>query len=141
MVLSSFLFSSNLYLCKSMKYPIVLLFITALFLQSFSRTLVMADYLVNLEAYKEKCINKVRPKLNCNGKCQLYKKINQQDQNKDMQAPVYNQADFVLSSKTYFPSLHLHTVEQNRSFPLFAGQFVASNYIDAIFHPPGLLIA
>ena len=86
-------------------------------------------------------INKVRPKLNCNGKCQLYKKINQQDQNKDMQAPVYNQADFVLSSKTFFPSLHLHTVEQNSSFPLFAGQFVASNYIDAIFHPPGLLIA
>lgn len=141
MLLSSFLFTSNLYLCKSMKYPIVLLFITALFLQSFSRTLVMADYLVNLEAYKEKCINKVRPKLNCNGKCQLYKKINQQDQNKDLQAPIYNQTDFVLSSKTFFPSLLLHAVEQNRSFPLYACQFEASNFIDSIFHPPGLLIA
>ena len=124
-----------------MKYPIVILFLAALFAQSFSRSLVLADYMVNLEAYKEKCINKAKPKLNCNGKCQMYKKINQQDQSSEAEAPKLNQSEFVLSSKTYFPELQIALNASSVANHTIYKDVFTSNFIGSIFHPPGVLNA
>jgi hypothetical protein len=56
--------------------------------------------MVNLEAYKKACVNKAKPMMHCNGKCQMLKKLKKQegDNGTSAPAPKYNQPDFVLSS-------------------------------------------
>jgi hypothetical protein len=50
----------------------------------------MADYLVNMESYKKACINKARPKMHCNGKCQMLKNLKKQEENDGATDPTSN---------------------------------------------------
>ena len=75
------------YLCIDLKYTFVIILITALMAQTFSRSIAMADYMVNLETYKKNCVNKAKPMLNCNGKCQMLKKIKKQQGDSGTGAP------------------------------------------------------
>ena len=98
----------------------------------------MADYMVNLEAYKKSCINKAKPKLNCNGKCQMLKKMKTQQSETDTNepAPKFNQLEVVLSSKSFFPSIQVASTTNISTFYTYNDDF-SSNYIGTIFHPPG----
>jgi hypothetical protein len=66
--------------------------ITAIFLlvafvaQSFSNAVIIFDYYANTTFYAKDCINKARPMLHCNGKCQMMKKL-QQEEKKEQQYP------------------------------------------------------
>ena len=126
------------YLCGDLKYTLVILLFTALIAQTFSRSLAMADYMVNLEAYKKSCINKARPKLNCNGKCQMLKKMKTQQGETETSAPApkFNQLEVVLSSKSFFPSIQVVSTTNISTFYTYNDDF-SSNYLGAIFHPPG----
>jgi hypothetical protein len=97
----------------------------------------MADYMVNLEAYKKACVNKAKPMMHCNGKCQMLKKMKKQegDNGASLPVPKFNQSDLVLSSKTFFPSVYFfkvinRTIFFNYSSPLF------SHYLSSFFRPP-----
>ena len=120
-----------------MKYTLVILLFTALIAQTFSRSLAMADYMVNLEAYKKSCINKAKPKLNCNGKCQMLKKMKTQQGETETNAPApkFNQIEVVLSSKSFFPSLNIISTHDITTFYTYDDDF-SSNYLGSIFHPP-----
>lgn len=98
----------------------------------------MADYMVNLEAYKKACVNKAKPMLHCNGKCQMLKKMKKQEGNADSNAPVpkFNQSEVVLSSKSFFPSIRFIATNNNFTFFTYSDNF-SSNYLGSIFHPPG----
>jgi hypothetical protein len=106
--------------------------------QTFSRSIAMADYMVNLEAYKKACINKAKPKLQCNGKCQMLKKVKKQEGDSEASAPVlkFNQLEVVLSSKSFFPILTIIATNNAASYYTYTDDF-SSNYLGAIFHPPG----
>lgn len=122
-----------------MKYTFVILLLTALMAQTFSRSIAMADYMVNLEAYKKACINKAKPKLQCNGKCQMLKKVKKQEGDSEASAPVLkklNQLEVVLSSKSFFPILTIIATNNASSYYTYTDDF-SSNYLGAIFHPPG----
>jgi hypothetical protein len=121
-----------------LKYAITILLLTALIAQTFSRSLAMADYMVNLEAYKKSCINKARPKLNCNGKCQMLKKMKTQQGETEANAPApkFNQLEVVLSSKSFFPSMQFVSTTNSSTYFTYNDDF-SSNYLGAIFHPPG----
>ena len=121
-----------------MKYAITILLLTALIAQTFSRSLAMADYMVNLEAYKKSCINKAKPKLNCNGKCQMLKKMKKQEGGNETSAPApkFNQLEVVLSSKSFFPSMQFVSTTNGSIYFTYNDDF-SSNYLGAIFHPPG----
>lgn len=121
-----------------MKYTITILLLTALLAQTFSRSLAMADYLVNLEAYKKACVNKSKPMMHCNGKCQMLKKMKKQEGNNGTSAPVpkFNETELVLSSKSFFPSLYFNSINNITSFYTYNEDF-SSSYIGTIFHPPG----
>jgi hypothetical protein len=129
------------YLYGDLKYAITILLFTALLAQTFSRSLAMADYMVNLEAYKKSCVNKAKPKLQCNGKCQMLKKIKKQEGNNEtnMPAPKFNQPELVLSSKSFFPSIDKVITSNATSFYTYTTSF-STNYIGSIFHPPGFYI-
>jgi hypothetical protein len=106
--------------------------------QTFSRSIAMADYMVNLEAYKKACINKAKPKLQCNGKCQMLKKVKKQEGESEASAPVLklNQLEVVLSSKSFFPILTFIATNYTSSYYTYTDEF-SSNYLGTIFHPPG----
>lgn len=53
--------------------------IIIVFLQSFSRFVIEADYFINIGyIVKNLCENKEKPKLHCNGRCYLAKQLKEQ---------------------------------------------------------------
>lgn len=108
-------------------------------MQTFSRSLVLADYLVNLESYKKSCINKAKPKIHCNGKCQMLKKINKQEGETDTStpSPKFNQQELILSSKSFYPTLEILKPLDSIIFYTYSSS-INSKYLSTIFHPPGV---
>lgn len=99
----------------------------------------MADYLVNIEAYKKACVNKAKPMMHCNGKCQMLKKMKKQegDNGTNLPTPKFNHFDEVLSSKSFFPSIEYISLENIILFHSYNVDF-NSTYIRVIFHPPSV---
>ncbi len=116
------------------------IFILAFFTQIFSRGLIIADYYSNKVAYAKDCINKARPALRCNGKCQMMKKM-QEEEKKDKENEQRKSQNeiLVLSSKSFFASFVLPnfpTIFISTLFP--RKESIFSNYTLEIFHPPQL---
>lgn len=105
--------------------------------QTFSHAAIVGSYYANTTAYARNCINKAKPRLHCNGKCQMMKKLKQEEK-KEQQDPESRAGgkEQVLSSKSFFASLtmHTHTVHtcyrDEKPAPL-------ADQPSSIFHPPG----
>lgn len=114
------------------------IFIIAFVTQTFSGQFIVLDYFANTTSYAKNCVNKAKPKLQCNGKCQMMKKM-QQEEKKDQQNPERkseNKAQ-VISSKSFFNSLSIPAMY---SCEILSYQ-VAGKIVDrtlSIFHPPQL---
>lgn len=114
----------------------VILLMSAFMLQSMSKALVIVGYYSNKASYAKNCENKKRPQLHCNGKCQMMKKL-KQEQKQDEANPerkLENKFE-TISSQSYlnieFTSLQYVKI----SFASFnSGQPVNRSY--GIFHPP-----
>ncbi|HUB62556.1 MAG TPA: hypothetical protein VL978_17700 [Puia sp.] len=117
------------------------LLLLVFFAQAFSRYLLFADYYLNTTAFIENCVNKDRPWMHCNGRCQLCKKLHQQDSNDDKQAPERKSANggneplFTHSSFTDFSALHLVALVDLQYPELFPGTPIGMPRDH--FHPPG----
>jgi hypothetical protein len=89
------------------KYITAVVFLAAFLAQSFGKSFYIADYYTRTARYAEKCINKARPKLHCNGQCQLMKKL-QEEEKKDQQNPERNNSlknEVSLSDQNSFATL------------------------------------
>jgi hypothetical protein len=122
-----------------LKYSIVIILFTALLAQTFSRSIALADYLVNLEAYKKACVNKTKPMMHCNGKCQMLKKMKKQEgeNSKNSAALKFDQSKSVLSSKSFFPSINIISIDNIYTYHAY-NNVLSSIYVGSIFHPPGV---
>jgi hypothetical protein len=83
-----------------------ILLLLAFAIQTFSGGFVVLNYYTNTAAFAKNCVNKARPKMHCNGKCQMMKKLKEEEEKKDQQLPerkVENKIE-VLSSKSFFYS-------------------------------------
>ena len=104
------------------------------------RFLVITDYCINTEAYSKNCINKTKPELNCNGKCQMNQKIAAVEEsdmstnhkslteNKKINLYNYNANQYLLYYK-----LELKQSDVNDSRFIMA---ISSNFFTTIFKPP-----
>lgn len=72
-----------------LKQVTAFLFFVAFIGQSFNKPFIVMDYYTNNAAYLKACINKAKPKMNCKGKCQMMKKL-QEEEKKDQQLPDRN---------------------------------------------------
>ena len=63
-----------------------ILLIAAFVAQTFSGGFVLINYYTNTAAFAKNCVNKAKPKLHCNGKCQMMKKL-QEEEKKEQQMP------------------------------------------------------
>ena len=68
------------------KQSIAALLILAFTASTFCRTVIVLDYYTSTAAFAKDCINKAIPKMHCNGKCQMMKKLEQEEQ-KDQDNP------------------------------------------------------
>jgi hypothetical protein len=83
-----------------------ILLLLAFAIQTFSGGFVVLNYYTNTAAFAKNCVNKAKPKMHCNGKCQMMKKLKEEEEKKDQQLPerkVENKIE-VLSSKSFFYS-------------------------------------
>ena len=58
-----------------LRYILALLMLCIFIFRDFSRPIIAADYLVNMDRYRQACINKLKPKSGCNGRCQMMRKM------------------------------------------------------------------
>lgn len=107
-------------------------------LQTFSKVLILVDYQANKEYIRAVlCINRDKPKLGCEGKCQLTKKLKEQEQNekksrdthaaKEVQVQLFCQALFSLPAVPIAPG-PAPVASYRPGHPIQA--------YAAIFHPP-----
>lgn len=78
----------------------------ALFIQSFTRVLLISDYYVNTDDYAINCVNKELVELQCFGQCQLMKKLEKENK-KDQGNPQRN----LENNNKYFLSQELISAE------------------------------
>jgi hypothetical protein len=121
-----------------LKQMTALLFLLLFAMQTFSRAFIVLDYYTNTKAFAKNCVNKSRPKMHCNGKCQMMKKLKQEEK-KDEQLPERKDA-----GKNEIFSGHSFSFELPASFsnnisiayPLFNADKI-SDMPRSIFRPPG----
>lgn len=107
--------------------------------QTFSKTFITAGYYANTAAYAKNCENKAKPTMHCNGKCQLMKKL-KQEENKDKQNPdrKTDNKEEILSSKSFFADVQERLLPAQKIYPPL-GDSKATAIPRSIFHPPGRL--
>ncbi len=117
----------------------VLLLLTAVILQSFNKGLLIADYYSNTAEYAKNCENMLKPQLKCKGKCQMIKKINQEEkeQNQNPGRNTENKYEsqvsfFSLSDEMILPQIK--EILTNCFIPYSLGHAIDRS--TAIFHPP-----
>jgi hypothetical protein len=117
----------------------VILFLFVMMAQTFSGYVLRADYFINISSYIEKCINREKPQLKCNGQCQLAKKM-QQAEPKDegsgsVNAEVFN---LVLSSRSYPPQLRFNIDPVEIQWIILNSNNIQRGHHRDIFQPPQL---
>ena len=117
----------------------VFFLLTAFVAQTFNKTLLVIDYYANTQAYAVHCENKAIPMMHCNGKCQMMKKMRQEEK-KDQENPERrpeNKNEVTLSSKSFFATFQSHVIGQSKFVKIFP--FTIGLPVDRafeIFHPP-----
>ncbi|MGZ5248393.1 MAG: hypothetical protein ACXWCR_14905 [Flavitalea sp.] len=104
--------------------------------QSMNRSVILVDYMFNTASFEKNCINKAKPALSCLGKCQVSKKMQQQEETEKTQAINAAKADIVLSSRSFFasaPAIFRNASSLNYT-SLNSGNPVHRSF--EIFHPP-----
>ncbi len=95
------------------------IFLLAFAGQTFSKAFVVFDYFTNTQAYAKNCENKAKPTMHCNGKCQMMKKLKQEEK-KDQQNPERkseNKKEILLSSKLFYSTLKFDGFLLDNNFP------------------------
>ncbi|HSU51779.1 MAG TPA: hypothetical protein VLJ41_14340 [Segetibacter sp.] len=119
-----------------MRSLLTILLMLIIFLQTFSRFVVEADYFIN-KSYIARvlCINKEKPKMHCNGKCYLAKQL--KEEQKQQQAPVAKKStlDVPYYNIEQAVQLEVYSLENERRY-LPARTEQLSSFAHSIFHPP-----
>ena len=116
--------------------------IAAFLAQTFSGSFVVADYYTNTAKYAANCENKARPQMHCNGKCQMIKKL-QQEERKDQEnqgKKSENKDEITLSTKSFFANAHpIYLIVSifKKLHPSSDGKSIDRSF--DIFHPPQAL--
>ena len=124
------------------KYISAMVLLLAFGLQCFNKTFIVVDYYSNTETYAKECINKSRPKLHCNGRCAMMKKL-KADEKKDADNPERKQENksdlfspFILNSEM---AITVRTTSLN-TYPVYADNRTIK-MPRSCFRPPGIHIS
>ncbi len=78
----------NFTFAPELKQVLAISFVLLLFLQPLSKIWIYVSFKINQDYIaKNLCINRDKPAMHCNGKCQLIKKLNEADKDEQKQFP------------------------------------------------------
>jgi hypothetical protein len=126
---------------SQMKLVLVPILMLLLLTQTFSKWAVVLEYQLNKNYISQKlCVNKVKPKLNCNGKCQMMKRLKEEErkdqQNQERRTENKNE---VISSKSFFAVLVIVGEKAPRASFSRYNTSITRGIHSSVFHPPGLV--
>jgi len=111
--------------------------------QAFVRTAWVVHYQWNKAVYMKHCENKNRPKLHCDGKCQLKKKVQASESDTDKSAPILpegfrNGKDLQVFWEAPMPLLINGAVQiEKADFHPFTA-YCAPAHLFGVFRPPAV---
>ncbi|MEI7964211.1 MAG: hypothetical protein WCH29_03520 [Chitinophagaceae bacterium] len=112
------------------------IFIMAFVIQMFSGQFIAINYSINTALFAKNCENKARPKMHCNGKCQMMKKMKDQEKREQQNSERKSESkDEVLSSKSYFGTIHIQSVLVRNQYAYEMPDPPVDRSF-AFFHPP-----
>ena len=118
-----------------------LVLLLAFGLQCFNKTFIVVDYYSNTEAYAKECINKSRPKMHCNGRCAMMRKL-KADEKKDADNPERKSEN----RNEIFPPFELINneftalnISFKKSFPYYNDNRLKAMPRNS-FKPPGVIV-
>jgi hypothetical protein len=123
---------------NALRYILALLMLCIFVFRDFSRPIIAADYLVNLERYKQACINKLKPQTGCNGRCQMMRKMEAAEGAANSETippakPFFGESVF---DRVIIPTeMALVSDESRQWLGIKSDDYVFSS-MDDIFHPP-----
>jgi hypothetical protein len=118
------------------KLLVAWMFFLAFVIQAFNKPFILFDYYTNTRAYAKNCINKAKPKLHCNGKCQMMKKLQEEEKKEQQNEERKSSHQFeVLSSKSFFASLEYPVPAVTKNFTKHP-EGNLSDITYSFFHPP-----
>lgn len=109
----------------------------AFVVQTFSAPFIRLDYFFNQADYAKNCVNKARPKMHCNGRCQVMKKILAEEKEKQQadERKMGSKLE-VISSKSFFTStIAIVSVQLQNTFYIIDDKS-SFDISHAVFHPP-----
>jgi hypothetical protein len=114
-----------------------ILFLLAFAVQTFQQNLIVGSYYINNALYAKNCENKTKPSLGCKGKCQMMKKLQEEEQ-KQAPAPGMKaeQKGETFSSQVYTTVLTIPETGVNGCFNFAFTIGTPANISLSIFHPP-----
>ena len=120
-----------------MKQISTIFLILIVFLQTFNRFVVEADFFLNKNYIaKVLCINKEKPKMHCNGKCYLAKQLKEQEK-QDQQAPVAKKFKIEVQLFNLSEPLQINICKQGgKAEYLPLHPLPLSSFPHSVFHPP-----
>ena len=116
------------------------LFLVSFLIQTFSSNLLVVNFYANQKYIAANlCLNKNRPEMKCCGKCQLTKKL-KQEENKDRQNPErkLENKEEVISSRSFFSTIEINWKIIKRFYPVY-NEDSFSLYSCTFFHPPRMV--
>lgn len=118
------------------------LFILAFVMQTFNKPFILLDYYANTGAYAKNCVNKARPKMHCNGKCQVMKKMQEEEkkEQKENDRKADNKTEVFSSSHFYYTrNIAAGRIIKPAYTNMIAGKPVDIAY--GFFHPPSAFVS
>ena len=110
-------------------------------IQTFSTSLLVVNFYANQKYIATNfCINKYKPEMKCCGKCQLTKKL-KQEENTERHYPArkFENKEEVISSKSFFSIIKISSKIIKRLYPPYQENFFPPNSY-TFFHPPRIVL-
>jgi hypothetical protein len=120
------------------RIPVIIILVLAILTQSMSKGIILLSYFTNKQAYEKYCVNKARPQLHCDGKCQMAKKIKAEEE-RDQKDPLKNSlsSEVTMINENHFVSIQPEFIAlpiRKDLFPHSIGNVVDRSR--SFFHPP-----
>ena len=127
----------NTFVSVMFRHLTTILLLAAFSIQVFNRAIVVADYYLNINAYIAKCENKAAPEMNCEGKCLVSKKMNDEEK-KEQNSGLKVNTNEIICLKAGYSALLPQSDTLIRIFNKNYCFCIPTNHRSEIFHPPAL---
>jgi hypothetical protein len=108
--------------------------------QIFNGTVIVLDYYLNTSSFARNCENKARPLMHCNGKCQMMKRLKDQEQKEQQLPERKGEIKYeVILSRSFFAMLPFPESTYLKTFSSYFNTSFPKGIHPDIFHPPGLV--